>query len=106
MPKPPRRQGFKTAFPYHPVFLPGKDKMPFRKVASDRAQIETLGWHEAVCVERESLQRAQNLSRSIGDLQNLDALDAFRCPDLDDIALSGFQKRLGNWREPADFALF
>lgn len=45
------------AFQYHPLLLPGKDKMPHRNVSQNFARIETFGQHEAVCVECESLRR-------------------------------------------------
>src|SRR5580704_11847878 len=48
----------------------------------------------------------ERASRLIGDLQHLDALDAFWCPHLDDIAFPRFQKRLRHRRDPADFVEF
>src|SRR3984893_10241298 len=49
------------------------------------------------------MEWADALHGSIGDLQNLNALDASRGPHLDDIAFARFQKRPGDRRHPADF---
>jgi len=75
------RQDFKIIFQYHPLFPPGKDKSPYRKLTSDFVRIETFGPHEFIRVERESLRLlAEQAMRDINHLLKPTALSFDLCP--------------------------
>jgi hypothetical protein len=63
------RQGFKIIFQYHPLVPPGKDKSPYRKLASDFVPIETFGLHDFIRGERESLRLL--VEKAMSDLNHL-----------------------------------
>jgi fumarate hydratase class I len=57
------------SFQYHPLFLPGKDRTPYRKLTSDGVRVETFGPHEFLRVEREALRFLAE--QAIGDINHL-----------------------------------
>ncbi|MCI0465632.1 MAG: fumarate hydratase [Beijerinckiaceae bacterium] len=56
-------------FRYHPIFPPGKDSTPYRKLATDGVRLELFGPHEFLCVEQEALRHLAE--QAITDINHL-----------------------------------
>jgi len=51
-----RRHDLSMGFRYHPLFPPGEDNTPYRKLSAEGVKVQSFGPHEFLCVKPEALR--------------------------------------------------